>query len=156
MKVINDVSFSYTIWFYVIYLNVYLKICSHINKIYHMQFIDTVCHMFKWLLTTFSTNYVTSIFLIRHKPAWLNGYLEASVLRTCSRSTILLAKGGVNFHTCWSERLSMSNMSTAPAICVSGSSMAISRNSTQPLYTSSRETLLCFHFSAHTHKTMIC
>jgi hypothetical protein len=33
--------------------------------------------------------------------------------------------------------------------------MAISRNSTQPLYTSSRETLLCFHFSAHIHTTMI-
>jgi len=77
------------------------------------------------------------------------------VLHTCSRSTILLAKGGVNCHTCWSERPSMSNMSTAPATCVSGSSMAISRKSTQPLYTSSRETLLCFHFSAHTHTTMI-
>lgn len=159
MKVINDVSFQYTIWFYLIYLEVYLKNCSHIKKIYHMQFIDTVwCHMLKWLLTTFSnTNNVTSRFLIRHKPAWLNGYLVASVLHTCSRSTILLAKGGVNCHTCWRVRPSMSNMSTAPATCVSGSSMATSRNSTQPLYTSSRETLLCFHFSAHTrtHTTMI-
>ena len=102
-----------------------------------------------WVLC--SITIITSRFLIRHKPAWLNGYLEAPVLHTCNRSTILLAKGGVNCHTCWSERPSMSNMTTAPATCVSGSSMAISRNSTQPLYTSSRETLLCFHFSAHTH-----
>jgi hypothetical protein len=28
--------------------------------------------------------------------------------------------------------------------------MAHSRNNTQPLYTSSSETLLCFHFSVHT------
>ena len=77
------------------------------------------------------------------------------MLHTCSRSTILLAKGGVNCHTCWRERPSMSNMSTAPETCVSGSNMAISRNSTQPLYTSSRETLLCFHFSAHTHNNDI-
>ena len=112
--------------------------------------------MFKRLLTTVrSTNKCNFQFLIRHKHEWLSGYIEAPVLHTCIRSTILLAKGGVNCHTCWRERPSMSNMITAPATCVSGSSMANSRNSTQPLYTSSRETLLCFHFSAHTHTTLI-
>lgn len=63
-----------------------------------------------------------------------------------SRSTIFLANGGVNCQVCWRVRPSMSKMTTPPAICVLGSSMAASRYSTHPLKISSRLHLLCFHF----------
>lgn len=78
---------------------------------------------------------------------------NARSVRTCSQSTIRLAYGGLNCQVCCSDRPSMSKITCAPHIWVAGSMMAASRNITAPLYTSSNEHFLCFHFSGGKKKS---
>lgn len=71
---------------------------------------------------------------------------------SCSQSTMRLANCGVNCQVCCSDKPSISNITTAPCTCVSGSSVAASKNITQPLNTSSNVTCLCFQRSTNRQK----
>lgn len=111
----------------------------HVEDVGLVHYVDALDTKGNWILGRKANN-ITMIFL--GKSIYLN-----LGLFTWSQSTILLANGGVNCQTCCIDKPSMSKMTTAPQIWVSGSNIAASKNMTAPLKTSSKLHLLCFHFS---------